>query len=201
MNTNPGDRPLSLAGHLHSLASMLKTGAIEYNWVHQEQCNCGLLARSITGLTSWQLRDSLRPLLLPGKEGVKTWAQMASRHCPITGEPVNEIFKKLHAAGLTFADFGELERLSNPVVVRKMLAYGYTITETKKRFFFDDQKIERPFEGKDVTMHNASHVAAYMKAWAALIEEHHAARPVPAVPATEDQRLEAVELRPLVGSK
>lgn len=178
MNTNPGDRPLSLAGQMNHLAGLLENKQIQYNWNKPTTCNCGLLARSSLGLSRDELSKLLTPVIVRDEDGSACWKAMASCGCSITGEPIAAIFKKLAKAGLLFSDFADLEYLQNPVVLKRVRGrIGW------RRFFLSHK--------------SESSLAQYLRAWASLIEEHHAAR---SASPTEAQ-LEAVETRPLVASK
>jgi hypothetical protein len=174
---NPGNRPLSLAGHLRNAASLIETGAISYSWKNVERCNCGVLVRSITGMTSNQLSATLLPYKTKDADGNTTWRDMVGAHCPLNPDmSTPDFFRALIAAGMRPEDFGHLEYLSHP-----------DLMETRRGLFGRRKIVPKHRDGSDVS--------SYMLRWASLIEQHHAANPQPA---TEEQRLEAVELRPLV---
>lgn len=188
------NRPLSLATHLRAVATHLRNNTLHYDWKFADRCNCGLLARSILGISAKELAVKLEahghsefataefPSTMP------TWRERAANHCPLTGIPRDEIFRGLHAAGLQFRDYTELENQSN-AEVREQIARQFTITETKKRMFRSPVEVK-----KNVAVRKDDHLSliAYLESWARLIEEYHAAH------ATTEQHLEVVERRPLV---
>lgn len=173
-----GDRPLSLAAHLRRVANLVSSNAIPYNWGHCSQCNCGLLARSILGVSRNELND-----LLTSIHGL-TWTAMAkstSEACafnPNVSMPT--IFKQLQCAGLLLTDLHHLEHLSHD--------------ELRGWIFRRDKR-------------NAANFVRYCKRWAAAIESYRAAyaEPVGGQPvvqsapvAPSDAELEQIETRALV---
>lgn len=173
MNTTPlliGDRPLSLAAHLRHVSSLLSTKAVGYDWKLYNACNCGLLARSILGLTSGELLAQLEEIErgVPHAEGsLPTWTSMSKTYCPLNPDiPAASIFKTLRNAGLSQTDFNHVEYLSHPELSK--------VGSAKERF---------------------TDVAAYMTRWAEVIEAFHAAKTSAA-----DAVLEAIESRPLVNA-
>lgn len=171
-----GDRPLSLAGHLRHVAQILVESPSSHNWRLGESCNCGLLARSITGLTSKgldSLLEAIKPIRVTQSDKVyNTWTSLAARHCPLTGEPEADIFKRLTEAGLEPTDFAHLEYLTHPQLR----------AATRFQLFGKRHKA-------------APQVARYCLAWASLIEAHHAAH---SDSEPTEAQLNAVEHRELV---
>lgn len=172
MHLEIGTRPLSLAGHLRHLAQLLTANVVVYDWQFPNRCNCGLLARSITGMTQEQLDKALQPLVAGAnhpRDRAVTWAHHATAYCPFNPDiPATGIFSQLRAAGLTQADFSHLEGLSHPELR----------LDWKAKHAFTDRL----------------NVIVYLNRWADKIEAYHAAHT-----ATEAQ-LDAVETRPLVTS-
>ena len=170
---NIADRPLSLAVHLRHVASLLTSQSVVYAWNFPHQCNCGLLARSILGITASELSDRLKKLednIPPRKDGLRaTWKQQSKAYCPISPEiPATDIFATLRAAGLNQTDFDHVEMLSHP--------------ELKADWKAPKWHTER------------LNVIHYFNTWAAKIEAFHA------VKTPTDAQLDAVETRPLVGA-
>ncbi len=48
------------------------------------------------------------------------WREQALEYCPTSGYPIDHIMGKLIELGLDPLDFGHLERLSDPVVLRRL---------------------------------------------------------------------------------
>lgn len=180
MQTNIADRPLSLAGHLRNVADQLRNGTVEYGWGHPATCNCGLLARSVLGISRAKLEK-----MIPEESG--TWQEFADEQCPLSGLPHKKIFRQLTQAGFVFGDFKHLESLSHRSILAKT-----TKTLITKRFLRPDIKTEI-----NLVSHKDSEyeVALYMETWAGMIEEFNKANARPS-----DAHLEQVELRPLVKS-
>lgn len=180
MKTNVADRPLSLAVHMREVAHKLSVGAVAYNWSERHSCNCGVLARQIMGLSESQLK----PLISCAHEA--TWVDIANDRCSLTGITNDKAFAALFAAGLRFEDIGELERLSNPLVIGKMRVGGHLQPGLSL-----SNLIRIPLYSK-VGYRKSRNLVAYLNAWATLIEEFHAARQ------PTEATMEATELRPLV---
>lgn len=194
MNTNIADRPLSLAAHLRTVGNNINSGALSYAWVECHSCNCGLLARSILGLSKEGINQLLAPLPLKCLRG--GWTELANSYCPVTGMTENAIFKALLGAGLQFADFNQLETLSNSEIAeRSRRSWAVTTKVTKKRFMRSPVVVE---EAAPYRPDSSAWAAGYMWTWASMIEEFHASK-APAV--ATDTAMEQAELRPLVEAK
>jgi hypothetical protein len=112
---------------LNVVVTALENGTIEHNWSKTDKCNCGLVAQAIVGVSPGNLfKNFIQPLANEMrkvdpkyKDAAPTWQQMVGAYCPLTGEPIAEIFKILYAAGLTREDIGHLETLSDPNILAK----------------------------------------------------------------------------------
>lgn len=189
MNTYPGNRPLSLAAHFRNVAALIENNLVSYAWDKCEKCNCGLVARSIIGESLSEFGRSIEALN-PTPDFCTNWTRMAEHYCPISGEPMNWVFKKLYLAGMRYEDFGHLEHLSNRAILDRMHTM-FQVHRTEKRF------LRKPIVTIEILpeeMENRNTLIAYLKTWATLIEEHNAT-------AQTNENLDAVELRPLVESK
>jgi len=195
MNTNIADRPLDLAVHLRTAVSLLRSGTFSYNWKKAEQCNCGLLARVITGTSAEELRARLARARLASVAIPVTWSAMTEAFCPIAGVPANELFAQLYAGGMRFEDFHHLEYMTDPTI-RAYMEKHYNFFQKRKkfRFFGPYVRVLRPAIAKH---DEAPSLIGYLESWATLIEEHHAAKRK----RTFDERMEQVETRPLVPIK
>lgn len=184
-----GDRPLSLASHLRRVANLVSSDSISYDWLELESCNCGLLARSLTGYSKAQLKtDVLRTTKRRpgGGTGSGTWtsrAKMANDACAFNPDvKLPEILAKLKEAGLEMTDYAHLEYLSHPAL-RSALSWTFRHYRRESAF------------------------ASYCVRWAESIESYRAAHdlalslpPVPPIqhmPLTEKD-MEHIETRELV---
>lgn len=151
----------TLAGHLREAARRIESGEAYYNFAAMESCNCGVLAQVVTGHT----RERLSALLHSDPAGEDTdgnwwwgtWEDVADEagECPLTGMPMGSVLRALGDAGLTAAELGELEFLTDPAV--RSLAR-----------LREDDSFGAP-----------GNAARYMRAWADLIDPP---APAPAEP-------------------
>lgn len=153
---------------LRGTAARLARSEVRYQWASFAHCNCGHLAQSITGLApeeiqkramrgegDWggQARDGRRgfpefdygdrPALDEG-----AWEPHDIGACQATGAPLDEVLAEMYDLGLTPADVGHLERLSDIEVRRRMGNHTQHFAH-----------------------HDRSNVIAYLGAWADLLED------------------------------
>lgn len=122
-------------------------------------CNCGHLAQTVTQLSA----EDIRRYAL---ERAGEWAEQGLEFCPTSGYPMDAILTALFELGLSSDDLGQLERLTNPEVLRRL-----------------------PVElRKELSYRERAHVVMYMRAFADLLEERlppsAAAEIVPLSPAS-----------------
>lgn len=116
----------------------IKHGA-PYQWGHMGSCNCGNLAQVLTGLSKGDIHSAAM-----NKSG--DWTEQVLDHCPQSGLPMDLIIDELYAKGLTKQDLVHLERLSDPLILKRI--------------------------GVNSLHHNyRDDVVLYMKTWASLLEE------------------------------
>jgi hypothetical protein len=139
------DRPLHLAGVLDNAADELGRTWLGYEWNDRARCNCGFVARQVMRTSAEKLKRMLPPIYENG-EFRPTWSSMTQRYCPESGMSRHEVFEHLFSAGLRRDDFFHLEELSHPAIVQRM-----TQSEIRRS--------------------RKSDVIAYLRAWAAGIEE------------------------------
>jgi hypothetical protein len=158
---------------LRETAARLSREEVTYRWSSFAHCNCGHLAQTITGLDpaeiqrramrregDWgsQARDSAsrrlaelhyldRPALDEG-----AWEPEDVGACQVTGAPLDAVLDRMYGLGLSPEDVGNLERLSDPEVRRRL--------GTGTQFF---------------PHHHRENVVAYLQAWADLLEERFGA--------------------------
>lgn len=127
---------LSLAIHA------LENNTIHYEWTHQESCNCGIVAQAVLGVNNVQLRDMWQGALSVMNKHKRdeekidpTWQNAVKRLCPITGEPMADVFRKLFNAGLTKEDIVHLEYMNNVAILKRSgidTSQKYYESRTKK---------------------------------------------------------------------
>lgn len=100
---------------LRETASRLERSTI-YQWGHMGQCNCGHLAQTITGLSPAEIHA-----FALAREG--DWEQQARDYCPDSGLLIDHVLASLMEIGLDAQDIRNLERLSDPSVVRRLGFY------------------------------------------------------------------------------
>lgn len=163
-----------LIDSIRSTASSLEDPEVTYKWSNFAHCNCGHLVRTVTGLESGAIQQRAmlherdwgkqaqahaqkpekvqftqpdygddRP---PLDEGA--WEPENVGACTLTGMSLDVVFDKLGGIGLETVDFQHLERLSDPIV-RKRLGTSH---------------INYPHNDRQ-------NVIDYLRAWADLLEE------------------------------
>jgi hypothetical protein len=126
---------------LRATAAKLEAGA-PYRWTHMGACNCGHLAQTVTQLSA----DDIRRYAL---ERAGEWAEQGLEFCPTSGYPMDTILSALFELGLASEDLGQLERLTNPEVLRRL-----------------------PVElRKELSYRERDHVVLYMRTFADVLEE------------------------------
>lgn len=124
-------RKKNLMDNLQIVISGLKNNTIHHNWLRQESCNCGVVAQAILGIGPLKLKEyfvetnMFKRNVLASYSGMKesevhmTWQNAVKAYCPITGEPLITVFKKLRDAGLTSDDIVHLEHMTNPIILKR----------------------------------------------------------------------------------
>jgi hypothetical protein len=132
-----------LIGALRTAIGALQNGTIHYDWVEQCSCNMGIVAQAVLNVDATELEELRQPLFTKlsainkerkkdGKEGLdKTWKNAIQVGCPLTGEKLPEIIKRLESCGMTRADMVHLEYLENPAILE--LSGIQKVTEVKKK--------------------------------------------------------------------
>jgi hypothetical protein len=156
---------------LRETATALERPSTRYQWSHFAHCNCGHLAQTLTRLAPRVLYEAAfqrpgdwadqaaaadwgdRPALDEG-----AWEPPDAGVCSATGMTLDVVFDQMLVVGLDREDIRHLERLSDPLVLRRL--------------------------GKNTTglAHNVrENVVAYMHAWADLLEDSldRTAEPLP----------------------
>lgn len=130
-----------LIASLHRTAAKLRKST-RYEWGHMGGCNCGHLAQEITNYS----RKEIHARALRSRSG--DWNEQLIDYCPTSGLPMDEIISEMLDAGLDSRDLGQLERLSDPAILKRLPEGIKPLQHNKK----DD-------------------VITYIQAWAGLLEE------------------------------
>lgn len=131
---------LLLIQALRQTARHLQLADVSYRWSHFGQCNCGHLAQTLTQLTPETLQRAAERQRGDWSEQATTWERTAALadygdrpaldegawepegtdHCTTTDVPMDLVFRRLTAVGLTAEDMVHLERLSDPRVRKRL---------------------------------------------------------------------------------
>jgi hypothetical protein len=128
---------LELIRALRATATRLAQST-SYKWSDFACCNCGHLVQSVTQLSP---REIYEAAFARGGD----WGEQAREFCPSSGYPIDFVFARLFALGLSADDVKNLERLSDDRVLREL---GVSALRYNRR----------------------EHVLAYLHAWARLLE-------------------------------
>ena len=151
------ERKQKLIAALNLAVSALKNNTIYYNWERQESCNCGVVAQAVLGKSAQQVKDlwlksteTRIKVKRPDEKIDPTWQDSVKHLCPMTGEPLTEVFKQLFSAGLSKEDIVHLEYMDNPAILKRSgINTKKTIpdTQTKKVKVKKDVITSKPFLG------------------------------------------------------
>lgn len=84
-----------------------------YQWGHMGMCNCGFLARTVTGLSEHVIHEAA---LVRGGD----WEQQAKDYCPTSGLMIDSIIATMMDIGLSPEDMAHLEKLSDDRVLQRL---------------------------------------------------------------------------------
>ncbi len=113
-----------------------------YQWGHMGSCNCGHLAQEITRLS----KKEIHARALRSRSG--DWNEQLIDYCPTSGLPLDEVVSEMLEAGLDRQDLMQLEKLSNPLILKNL-----------------------PHAGRPLSHNRRDDVVLYLEAWATLLEE------------------------------
>lgn len=172
---------------LRITAKAIRDGVVHYNWFRHESCNCGVLAQTIIGKSALALRNSIQPMLSEAalllmkksSDGSPTWTEMSRVFCPVTGLPENMIFSALADVGFTTTDLRNIEYLRDPsVLARAGIKKNPVVMEEVTTGMLWWKKTEtKQVEDKNPHYTIPKSVAAYMDAWADMLDEEAATNP------------------------
>ena len=139
--TNKDKTKRFLIDALRQTSNRLLDDQVEYQWGHMGQCNAGHLIQTLTGLSSFEIVESIDFQL-------DEWSEHAIDYCSNTGCKVDDIFLTIEKHGMTHEDIVKLENLSDRKVLNN-LDGGF-------------RHLER---------NNRNHVIDYMNSFADLLEK------------------------------
>ena len=125
---------------LRATSKRLENEDVQYQWGHMGQCNAGHLIQTLTGMSSFEIVESVDFQL-------DEWSEHAVYYCSCTGNKVDDIFLSIEKQGLSHSDIVKLENLSDRKVLEN-LDGGFRYLERNRR----------------------EHVVEYMRSFADLLE-------------------------------
>ena len=129
---------IKLIEALQNTARKLESGA-PYQWGHMGSCNCGNLVQELTSLSKGEIHAY-------AMRGRGDWNDQIMDFCPTSGMPMDLLISELLNMGITRKDLMNLEKLSDPHVLKNLS------------------------EKKYLKHNNKSDLVLYLKAWAKLLE-------------------------------
>jgi hypothetical protein len=132
-----------LIASMRRAAEKLRTSQL-YQWGHMGSCNCGFLAQEITQLS----KKEIHARALRTRSG--DWNEQLIDYCPGSGLPMDEVISEMFAAGLDSQDLMQLEKLSNPTIIKRL-----------------------PENQKPLQHNKKGDVVLYLETWACLLEEQY----------------------------
>lgn len=131
---------LKLIEALRKTARALQKSS-DYQWGHMGSCNCGFLAQEITKLNKNEIHSR-------AMQRFGDWNEQLNDYCPTSGLLMDDLISELLHAGLDIEDLKQLEKLSNPEILKNLPS------------------------GKRHLNHNIkADVIQYFNTWAKLLEE------------------------------
>ena len=111
--TNKDKTKRFLIDALRQTSNRLLDDQVEYQWGHMGQCNAGHLIQTLTGLSSFEIVESIDFQL-------DEWSEHAIDYCSNTGCKVDDIFLTIEKHGMTHEDIVKLENLSDRKVLNNL---------------------------------------------------------------------------------
>ncbi len=103
---NSQNTKLVLIDALRQTSDRLEQPDVEYQWGHMGRCNAGHLIQTLTGMSSFEIVESIDFEL-------DEWSEHAVDYCSKTGCKVDDIFITIERYGVTHEDIVKLEYLSD----------------------------------------------------------------------------------------
>lgn len=131
---------LKLIDALQKTANKLKAGA-PYQWGHMGSCNCGSLVQEIAHISKSDIHEY-------AMRSAGSWEEQSFAYCPTSGYPMDLLITTMLEAGLELEDLKHLEKLSDPVILKRL--------PEEKRYLKHNMRDD---------------VVVYLKTWACMLEE------------------------------
>ena len=123
--TNQTSGKCFLIDALRATSDRLENEDVQYQWGHMGQCNAGHLIQTITGMSSFEIVESVDFQL-------DEWSEHAVDYCSCTGNKVDDIFLAIEKQGLTHTDIVKLENLSDRKVLENLNG-GFRFLQRNRR--------------------------------------------------------------------
>ena len=104
--------PRTLSEALRVTAKRIASGSY-YKWTHMGSCNCGHLAQTVT----FNSPEELHKIAL---QRAGDWTEQTREYCPASGYPLDFVISALLDLGATLQELRDLERLSDPKVLKRI---------------------------------------------------------------------------------
>ena len=98
---------------LRATSKRLENEDVQYQWGHMGQCNAGHLIQTLTGMSSFEIVESVDFQL-------DEWSEHAVDYCSCTGNKVDDIFLSIEKHGMSHEDIVKLENLSDRNVLNNL---------------------------------------------------------------------------------
>ena len=108
--TNKDSTKKFLIDALRETSKRLSDVMIDYQWGHMGQCNAGHLIQTLTGMSSFEIVESIDFQL-------DEWSEHATDYCSNTGCKVDDIFLTIEKHGMSHEDIVKLENLSDSKIL------------------------------------------------------------------------------------
>lgn len=128
---------------IHAIRNTAKklSDSNDYMWGHMGSCNCGHLAQEITKRTKAEIHAL-------AMRGHGDWNEQLNDYCGMTQMPIDLVIHEMLTAGFSVEDLQQLERLSNPEILKRL--------SPEKRILKHNLKAD---------------VVVYLNEWANMLEE------------------------------
>lgn len=183
---------ITLKEALKIVVKALQNNTIKYDRHQISHCNCGLVAQAITGTDKETLDDiylndisgSLQEKM--ATDNTPTWSEMVMEYCPLTGEPLADIFKVLYEAGMKREDIAHLEYLSDPKILAasKIETTGWTETYSEKQtresgwWIFKKTETVTVKKQRQINYYQVKeNLIAYLSAWVDILGKENTVKP------------------------
>ena len=98
---------------LRTTSCRLEDENVKYQWGHMGQCNAGHLIQTLTGMSSFEIVESVDFKL-------DEWSEHAFDYCSKTGCKVDDIFITIEKHGMSHKDIVNLENLTDRDVLENL---------------------------------------------------------------------------------